>query len=141
MSHVAIPSDFEPLVRESPYSDLTGPFHVAGPDGTGLRLGLRIEEKHLNNLGVAHGGILMTLADNAVGVAVDRTLGEKTPVVTVSLSNEFLNSAGLGDWVVAEARILKQGGRLIFVDCLLSVEDRPILHASAVMSKVRRAVR
>ena len=138
MPHATIPAEFQMLVRESPYSDLTGPFYECIADGTTLKLGLLIEEKHLNNLGVAHGGILMTLADNAVGIAVDRTLEEKVPVVTVSLSNEFLNSARLGEWVVAEARILKQGGRLIFVDCILAVEERPVLHASAIMSRLRR---
>lgn len=138
MSHANVLADFQPLERESPYSDLTGPF-LEGPSSEGVyRLALRIEERHLNNLGVAHGGILMTLADNAVGVAVARALVESAAVVTVSLNNEFLNSARLGDFVVAESRILKQGGRLLFVDCLLSVGDRPVLHSSAIMSKVKR---
>lgn len=138
MSVSSVPDSYRPMDRNSPFSELTGPYFGKQGQGETIRLGLLIEEKHINSVGVAHGGALMTLADNALGDAAELGLDEGSSVVTVSMNSEFLNPAKLGDWVVAEARLLKQGGRLIFVDCLLSANDKPILHASAVMARLNR---
>lgn len=139
MSTSSVPAGYRQLDRNSQFSDLTGPYYgKQQADGEPFTLCLRIEEKHINNLGVVHGGALMTLADNAVGDAVEEALDEPAAIVTVSMNSEFLNPAKLGDWVEAQARVLKKGGRLMFVDCLLSAGGKPILHASAVMARVNR---
>jgi acyl-coenzyme A thioesterase 13 len=50
--------------------DLIGPVHVREADG-GRVFGLRIEERHRNAGGVAHGGLLATLVDYALGRAIE----------------------------------------------------------------------
>lgn len=136
MFESSVPTDYRLLDRNSRFSDHTGPYYLNLKDqsGVGLTIGMRIQEKHLNNKGVTHGGALMTLADNAVGDAATAAFDEPVSVITVSMNTDFISFAKLGDWVEAEARILKKGGRLVFADCLLSVQGRAILQASAVMS-------
>lgn len=125
--------------RNSNFSDLTGPYYMKKEAGKEVSLALKLEKKHMNNLGRAHGGILMTLADNALGDAVEALFDEPVSLVTVSMNTEFVGAAMEGDWVVSEARVLKREGRLLFVDCVLKVGERVVLHASAVMAKLKNS--
>ena len=61
------PPGFEPLFRTSPFLDHLGPFFMRRlVDGTFV-VGVRIQPHHANGRGVAHGGLLMTLCDIALG--------------------------------------------------------------------------
>ena len=58
--------------------------------------------RHTNVNGKLHGGLLMTLMDNATGVAA-ASCGKR--VVTVSMTVDFIKGAGVGDVVEARAHI------------------------------------
>lgn len=135
-----VPADYQPLDRKSAFSDLTGPYYTRPVDQSGHSLGLLIQEKHLNKLRLAHGGVLMTLADNAFGDAVMKAYDHPVSFVTVSMNSEFLRPAALGDWVESEVEVLRKGERLVFADCTLLVRGKKILHASAVMALVKTPV-
>jgi glutathione S-transferase len=62
----AVPEGFAPLFRTSPFLDMLGPFFYRTVEG-GFVIGLRVEEKHGNARGAAHGSFLLTLADIALG--------------------------------------------------------------------------
>jgi acyl-coenzyme A thioesterase 13 len=62
----AVPEGFAPLFRTSPFLDMLGPFFYRTVEG-GLVTGLRVDEKHANARGAAHGGFPLTLADIALG--------------------------------------------------------------------------
>lgn len=67
------------------------------------RVGLKIDpEKHTNLNNKLHGGLLMTLMDNATGIAA-ASVGKR--VVTVSMTVDFIKSADAGSIVEAEAVI------------------------------------
>jgi len=130
------------------YTGSAGPwFHALGPvhwreeaDGT-LSLGLRLEERHANILGIPHGGMLLTFSDSAIGVNLGRAQRQRDPkraIVTTSLSSDFLGAARIGDWLEARVTVRKSGRTLAFGECLLAVGERPILRASAVFSVVDR---
>lgn len=137
MQQPTVPPDFEPYVRDSAFTDLTGPYYVKS-EGAVLYLGMYIAPRHINRVGVAHGGILMTLADNALGDAVIQSFDEPVSVVTVSMSSDFISAAQLGEWIVAEAEVHRRGRRLIFAECLVRAGERKILRASAVMSLISK---
>lgn len=82
--------------------------------------------------GTAHGGLLMTLADIALGY--DLAYSEEPPasLTTANLTADFAGSAGLGDWLEARVDIQKLGGRLAFANAYLTVNDERIVRASAV---------
>lgn len=105
-------------------------------DPAGLVFGLRIEERHLNSRGIAHGGMLVSMADTALGIALALSRDPPTPLVTVSLTTDFADAAHPGDWVEARVDIQKVGARLAFANCYLSVGARRILRGSGVFAVV-----
>lgn len=138
MQPFTIPEGYKILDRESAFSDLTGPYYEKRIDGVHIGLAMLIEQKHTNKIGIAHGGALITLADNAFGDAVKNAFDEPVSFVTVTMNNELMVPARLGDWVEAEVEILRKGKRMLFVDCTLRIGDKKILHASGVMALVQK---
>jgi acyl-coenzyme A thioesterase 13 len=129
-----IPEGFELLGRTSPLVDLLGPFHARG-EGGNLVLGLRVVEKHTNARGFAHGGVLLTLADVALGYAAEGSVDPPARLITASISADFANSAKLGDWVEARVDVQRVGGRMAFANAYLHVGDRRVVRASAVFAR------
>lgn len=131
-----IPEGFAPLETTSPFVNLVGPLYSKPVDGRPV-LGLRVEERHLNTRGVCHGGLLVALADTALGYVLSRHPPEPKPVLSVSLTTDFADSARLGEWVEARVDVQKVGARLAFANCYLHVGARRILRASGVFAVVR----
>ncbi|HKW55418.1 MAG TPA: PaaI family thioesterase [Stellaceae bacterium] len=130
----AAPDGFAPLFRTSPFLDAVGPFYFRR-DGERLIIGLRILAKHANARGVAHGGLLMTLADIALGYNTAYREDPPGSWVTASLTGDFAGAAKLGDWVEAHVDVQKSGKRLAFANAYLMVENDRILRASAVFAR------
>jgi uncharacterized protein (TIGR00369 family) len=99
-------------------------------------VGIRIGERHLNHLGVPHGGMLATLADTAIGLVINRFSGAQQQSVTVHLGLDYLNAAHVGDWVEAHVDIDKLGARLRFASCKLIAGERCLLKANATFAVV-----
>lgn len=129
------------------FNDQTGPFFEAvaplywraDASSGGLVFGLPLQERHTNAMGVAHGGMLLTLVDVALGINLERRREFPQPVVsfvTVSMTSEFLSPARVDDWLEAHVTIRRMG-RLAFGDCLLLVDDRCVVRASGVFSQPR----
>ena len=70
---------------------------------------------HLNLQGLVHGGILATLADTAMGLAVRTVLQPGRRHVTVQLGIEFL-SPGRPGKIAAQGRSVKIGSQLGFAE-------------------------
>src|SRR5260370_23128729 len=102
------PDGFTPLFRTSPFLDALGPFYHRR-DGRALILGVRIAEKHCNARGTAHGGLLMTLADIALGYNPAYSEDPPASLTTAHLPADFAGSATLGDWSGAQGNIAKRG--------------------------------
>ena len=126
-----VPRDFKPLFRTSPVLDLIGPLYCRG-EGKDLVIGLRAEGKHCNARGTVHGGILATLADVALGYVMAFSSDPPARLVTANLSLDFAGAANAGDWLEAHVDILKQGSRLSFANCYITVEEQRVVRASAV---------
>lgn len=129
----APPEGFGPLPRSSPFVERAGPLFCRRDAGSGLLvLGLRVLDYHCNAGGTAHGGLLGTLADVALGYATAFSREPPVPMTTVSLRLDFTGPVHLGDWVEAHTRVHKVGQRLAFADARVSVGDTPVGCASAV---------
>jgi len=82
----------------------------------GVTIECAVRHQLTNSLAVAHGGVAATLADAAVGVALNRHFGGRRPVTTVELKiNYFLPANGR---IFARARLLRLGSTL----CVGSVD-------------------
>lgn len=125
------PAGFEPLCRTSPFLDALGPFYCRRGDG-GLVIGLRLLPKHANARGLAHGGVLLTLCDIALGYSAAYPHDPPLTLTTAHISADFAGSARIGDWVESWADVQRIGGRLAFVNVYLAVSSTRIVRASGV---------
>ena len=117
-----IPQGFKALQRgSSRFLSMLGPLY-AKDEGNGVVIGLRIDERHLNTRGVAHGGMLVTLADSALGIVIAMSRTPPHPRA--------------GDWVEARVDVQKMGKRLAFANCHLWIGERRILRASGIFAAV-----
>jgi uncharacterized protein (TIGR00369 family) len=98
-----------------------GEFHVHDERPV---LALRITADHLNSIGIAHGGLLATLADSAFGVVLKRQLKLAASPPTVSLAVDYLGPVREGDWVEAEVEVHKVGSRITNASCMVRASAR-----------------
>jgi uncharacterized protein (TIGR00369 family) len=129
---VDAPEGFEPYDSQGPFLEEIGPVYArAGENGEPV-LGLRAEERHANHRGTVQGGLLSTLADFALGRAIEADADDGKDRATVSLTVDFLKPARPGDWIESRTKVDRVGGTLSFADCSLTVEGREIVRARAV---------
>ena len=89
------------------------------------RLVMMVDEaKHTNFYGVAHGGVLASLADTAMGSAC-LSVGKK--VVTIEMNFNCIKPAPAGRNIVAEASILHNGSKTIIAEAEIRGEDGTLL--------------
>lgn len=81
------------------------------------RCSLRLEQKHMNPLGIPMGGCLFTLADFAFGVCANF---DRDIYVTASADSHFM-AAAKGSTLLAEAREIRAGRRTCL--CAVTVTD------------------
>jgi uncharacterized protein (TIGR00369 family) len=122
------PNGFVPILSPGPF--LAESVHVFRHAELTHLYGMRVERRHLNPTLIAHGGVLATFADTALGNAGVHASGHVC--YTANLSIDYLAPAHSGDWIVAEVDVSKSGKRLLFAECRVSCADRRILRASAV---------
>lgn len=129
------PPGFEPLFRTSPFLDLVGPFfHRKLADGTFV-VGLRILPKHANARGTAHGGLLLTLLDIAIGYRTASSQEPPAALTTASVTADFAGAPKVGEWVEAHVDVQKVGGRLAFASAFLVVGGERVVRGSAVFAR------
>ena len=127
------PPGFEPYEDSGDFLELIGPVQFRD-DGDERVFGLRIEDRHRNAAGAAHGGLLATLVDFSLGRAINAALGDDAGAVTVSLTTDYLGPAKPGDWVEARTEVERVGGTLAFADCSLAVDGREVVRGRAVFA-------
>jgi uncharacterized protein (TIGR00369 family) len=132
----AAPPGFERLQRGGPYVAALGPLYCRREDGA-ITIGMRIEQRHTNMRGIAHGGMLASLADSALGIGLTLYCDGRHSFVTASLSTDFIDAARPGDWVEAHVDVQRIGNRMAFANCYLEVEGRRILRASGVFAVMK----
>ena len=91
----------------------------------------KINENHLNAVGITHGGYLSALIDAGGGTAAHRS-ADNAPCVTISLDLKFIGASKIGDEIIGQVKILKKTKTLIFLFCELKCNDKIITSASGV---------
>jgi uncharacterized protein (TIGR00369 family) len=129
-----VPDGFAPVQRGGSFLRSLGTLYVR-TDATGTVVAMRVEERHLNSRGIAHGGFLVTLVDTALAMAVANAQEPGVSATTANLTADFIEVAKLGDFVEARVDLQKVGRRLVFASCQLSVGERRIVRASGVFAR------
>src|SRR5260370_40711984 len=97
MTSTDIPEGFTRHFRQSPLTDPWEPIY-SKRTADAVIIGLRLAAPHTNSRGLAHGGLITALADNAMGLSCGVKLGGGARLLTVSLSIDFIRSPQVGPW-------------------------------------------
>jgi uncharacterized protein (TIGR00369 family) len=130
-----IPDGFEPHFRKSPFTDPWEPLYSRKGEKS-VSMGLRLAKAHTNARGLIHGGLIASLADNAMGYSCAQATDWKTSFVTVSLSVDFVGSAGIGQWLAVDCEVIRTGSTLCFAQCLIKADDAVIARGNATFRVV-----
>ena len=108
-----IPQGFAPHFRKSPLTDPWEPLYSKRGEKS-VSMGLRLARAHTNARGLIHGGLIASLADNSMGYSCAQATDWKTSFVTVSLSVDYVGSAGIGPWLAVDCEVIRMGSTLCF---------------------------
>jgi uncharacterized protein (TIGR00369 family) len=118
------------IANHTPFGELVGPIwhRRVGDD---LHVGFVVAQKHLNIAGNLHGGMLMTLADQAMAVAARGATGGKRHA-TIDLNMQFVGAVRLGEFVEARPEIVRATRSVVFMQAKMRVGDRLIATTSGI---------
>lgn len=113
------------------------------PDRRG-RAWLEIGAQHTNRVGMLHGGLIAMLLDAACGFTASMMLGDgsdRTPLVTVSLTVNYVGGAKVGQTVTAVGKPGGGGRKIAHVTGEIHDEGgRLVATATGVFRKISQGV-
>jgi uncharacterized protein (TIGR00369 family) len=129
MTVIDIPAGFEPHFRKSPFTDPWEPLYSRKTEKA-VMIGLRLAEPHTNSRGLIHGGLIASLADNAMGYSCAQAMGWTASLLTVSLAVDYIGTARIGQWLAVECDVIKTGSTICFAQSLIKADDTAIARAN-----------
>ena len=130
-----MPEGFERHTRRSGLTDPWEPIY-ARRSTRGVSLAIRAGTAHANSRGFVHGGLIIALADNAMGLSCGEQAANTAGLVTVSLSVDFVGFAKVGQWLEIRPEVIKIGKSLCFATALVLTDDSVCARASGVFKVV-----
>ena len=135
MMMIDIPEGFQPHFRKSPFTDPWEPLYSKKTE-TAVIIGLRLAKPHTNSRGLIHGGLIASLADNAMGYSCALVMGWTSSLVTISLAVDYVGSAEIGQWLAVESDVIKTGSTICFAQSLIQADDIVIARANGTFRVV-----
>lgn len=121
---------WEEVVNHTAFGELVGPIW-RNDDGGKPRFGFTVAPKHLNRSGNLHGGMLMTLADQAMAMAARQVTGNKRHA-TIELNIQFVDGVKLGEFVVAHPEVVRATRSLVFMQAKMFVGARLVVTTNGI---------
>jgi uncharacterized protein (TIGR00369 family) len=90
-------------------------------------------DEHLNPAGTLHGGVLATLVDTAMGLAVRSATGDDDVPATSQLTVTYLRPGTPGPLTVT-ARVRTRGEHLTVCDAEVEQDGKALVHAVATFA-------
>jgi uncharacterized protein (TIGR00369 family) len=97
------------------------------------RVSFEATDEHLNPAGTLHGGVLATLVDTAMGLAVRTATGDKDVPATSQLTVTYLRPGKPGPLEVT-AQVRTRGEHLTVCDADVEQDGRALVHAVATFA-------
>lgn len=128
-----IPPGFERIKAGGPFMGVNGPLYLLH-QGDVVKLGFRVQKRHVNPMGNLHGGMMASFCDMLIPLSVHRKSAEVGVrfLPTISLQIDYLAPAPLGCWVEGTADVLRATRRLVFVQGLVTADGVPCARTSGV---------
>lgn len=115
-------------IRDLPFHNLLGLRDLKAADGH-AEISLTAGDQTLNPGGMLHGAVVYALADITAYAAAVTTLEEGQEAVTHDLHVSMMRPGNKGDLIQSDARIIKRGRAIMFID--VSVYGSPTEPTSA----------
>jgi uncharacterized protein (TIGR00369 family) len=115
------------MVKPIGFGELVGPLWRRGD----AHFGFVVEKKHLNFADIVHGGMLTTLADQAMGMTAQRATGGK-PHATIELNIQFVGAVRFGEFVEAYCEVVRLTRAIVFMQSKLAVGTRIVATATGI---------
>ncbi len=94
-----------------PYWRLLGMTVVEGQDGKPA-VRLEVRDEHMQIMGRVHGGVLASLIDSAVALAVHAPMAPGSAAATLDMNVQYLRPVTEPCVLLAQAQVLAQSGRV-----------------------------
>ncbi len=121
----------------APFEQLLNMEIVASKDGSAT-LRMPFYQDFAQGMGYMHGGVLASLADTAVMIAIKTLLGPGTRFATVSMQMDFLRPVKQG-MVTAKSEVVERDGRQLRGRAVVYNDDHePVLEFSSLFKIARR---
>ena len=138
MNSSDIPEGFAPDPQKSPITDPWEPLYSKRTEKA-VVLGLRVAKPHTNQQGLVHGGLIATLADNAMAYSCRQAMGSWASwMATISLAVDFVGPAQIGQWLTVESNLIKTGKTICFAQSLIKADNGVIARANATFRVVAK---
>ena len=96
-----------------------------------------VEERHTSPPGSAHGGIIVDMADGAMGCAYGTLLVDSEVWTTIELKANYLRPAFPGAHLRAEARVVNAGKTLALTECdVVNGEGKLVARLSSTLMRI-----
>jgi uncharacterized protein (TIGR00369 family) len=129
----AIADDLRRRIAASPFHSGFG-VEVESARRGEVRLGWEARDEHRNLQGLVHGGVLATLVDMAMGLAVRSVVGETRRHVTIEMTVHYLRPATPGR-LRAIGTTQRVGSQIAFSDgTIVDASDRVVVRAVGAYS-------
>ncbi|MFY9587514.1 MAG: PaaI family thioesterase [Actinomycetota bacterium] len=139
---MALDPSLEGLVRErlrhSAFANWMGIDFVGIDDGES-ELRLELQPHHLNPGGIVHGGVLATLLDACIGLALRTKIGLGSEHVTIKLDVNYLAPARTGV-LIGRGKAIQTGRRVSYGEAeLTTVEGTLVAKGTATFLVIKAA--
>ena len=106
------------------------------PRADAVIIALRLAEPHTNSRGLAHGGLITSLADNAMGLSCGHKLGDVRGCSRRRWRSISSARRKVGQWLSVETEVIKTGRTLCFAQCLVKADGVTVARANGSFSVV-----
>ena len=135
-----IPDDFN-LPGFAPFSALIGPVKYKTSTDENGKLqgsgGLIVKESHIGGNNRGHGGVMLTLLDEAMGMTA-ALQNNGMSVVTISLQTNFIAATIPGKFLYATGTITKKTSTMAFVEGKAWCGDTLVGNATGIWKYLRK---
>lgn len=132
------PAGFLAYSEMSPFLERMAPlFERRAEDG--WVIATMVQPHHCNRRGLAHGGLYSALADITLGKNLSRSRDPLLPLLTSSLTVDFIAAAKVGELLQARCEFSRIGRRMAFANGYLEVGERVMARASAVFAVMEKS--
>ena len=133
-----VPEGFTQINLGNGFASHVGPFYFNN-DWENPSVGFRVLDHHCNPVGICHGGMMMTLMDMVVGMAVAAAKAAadgKMDMVftpTINMTYDFLSPAPKGAWLQSRVEFADAKRKIGFGNAYLDGPDGPVLRANGMV--------